>query len=276
LSFKRPEPSCHIDFDEQLTDPIEGRQACHLAPAEWRLVGWLEEQRIAYDYYAETQLHEDLLNLADYRVLISAVHPEYWTRRMYDRVKRWVYTEGGRLVYLGGNGLNCEVEIHEDCSMTVENCSITSLWPAGMGGHDSRFAMRNESEAGLLGVVFTPAGAMTGAPYRVVDGSHWVFEGTGLKTGDLFGRVSLHRRCPGGASGHETDKRLAHSPAQTHLLARGMNPDNGGAEMVIFETGAGGAVFSVGSINYVASLPVDAAVSRITAGVLQRFLTTVP
>jgi len=274
LSFERPEPFCHIDFDERITDAIEGRQACHLAPAEWRLAGWLERQQIAYDYYAETQLHDGTLDLAAYRVLVSAVHPEYWTRRMYDRVKCWVFEEGGRLVYLGGNGLNCEVEIHDNASMTVHNGNIESLWTSGMGGRDSRFAMRYESEASLLGVVFTPAGAMTGAPYRVVDGSHWVFEGTGLRTGDLFGQASLHRRCPGGASGHETDKMSANSPRDTHVLARGMNPDEGGAEMVIFESGGGGAVFSVGSINYVASLPVDEAVSQITTNVLRRFLAT--
>jgi hypothetical protein len=273
LSFERPEPFNHIDFSERLADPIEGRQACHLAPAEWRLLGWLEQQRIAFDYFAETQLHDGPLDLAAYRVLALAVHPEYWTRRMYDRVKRWVFEEGGRLVYLGGNGLNCEVELHDDHSMTVHNGSITSLWSTGMGGRDSRFAVRHESEANLLGVVFTPAGAMTGAPYRVVDAAHWVFEGTGLKNGDLFGEASLHRRCPGGASGHETDKRSPSSPVNARLLARGLNPDDGGAEMVIFNTAGGGAVFSAGSINYVASLPVDAHVSRITANVLRRFLS---
>ena len=143
-----------------------------------------------------------------------------------------------------------------------------------MGGRDSRYAVRHESEASLLGVVFTPSGAMTGAPYRVIDGGHWVFEGTQLKEGDIFGRESLHRRCPGGASGHETDKRSPSSPANTHVLARGMNPDDGGAEMVIFETPSGGSVFSAGSINYVASLPVDDAISKITDNVVRRFLQT--
>jgi hypothetical protein len=57
------------------------------------------------------------------------------------------------------------------------------------------------------------------------------------------------------------------------LLAKGLNPDDGGAEMVKFDTPSGGAVFSAGSINYVASLPVDYAVSRITANVLRRFLS---
>src|SRR6184192_3810680 len=117
LSFDRPEPFNHIDFAERVTDPIEGRQACHLAPAEWRLLGWLEREGFDYDFYAETQLHNGAFDLAAYRALILSVHPEYWTRPMYDRVKRWVFEQGGRLMYLAGNGLNCEVELLPDDTM---------------------------------------------------------------------------------------------------------------------------------------------------------------
>jgi len=272
LSFDRPEPFNHIDFAERITDPIQGRQACHLAPAEWRLLGWLEQQGFAHDYYAETQLDDGTLDLAKYRVLVISVHPEYWTRRMYERVNRWVFAEGGKLVYLGGNGLNCEVELRPDGSMLCLNGNIAGLTVAGLGGHESRYAMRHESEANLLGVVFTPTGAMTGAPYRVINASHWAFERTGLNNGDTFGTQSLHMRCPGGASGHETDKVSASSPANVTLLAKGLNPDDGGAEMLHFDTASGGAVFSVGSINYVASLTVDEHVSQVTANVLRKFM----
>jgi N,N-dimethylformamidase len=272
LSFDRPEPFNHIPFEERITDPIEGRQACHLAAAEWRLLGWLERRGFTYDLYAEPQLDDGTLDLLRYRVLIFSVHPEYWTRRMYDRVKRWVFEEGGRLMYLGGNGLNCEVELTADGAMLVHNGAITDLWPAGMGDKESRFAMRHESEANLLGVVFTPAGVMTGAPYRVIDAREWPFVGTGLKNGDLFGESCLHQRCPGGASGHETDKISASSPRNVKLLAKGLNPDDGGADMVVFDTPSGGAVFSAGSIAYTAALPVDEFTSRITENVLRRFL----
>ncbi len=272
LSFERPEPFNHIDFDSRISDPIESRQACHLAPAEWRLLGWMEQHGFAYDYYAETQLHAGILDLTAYRILVTAVHPEYWTRPMYDRVKQWVFAQGGRLIYLGGNGLNCEVEFDSSGAMTCLNTAITSLWRSGMNGHDSRFALRHESEASLLGVVFTPTGAMTGAPYRVVNASHWVFAGTDLKNGESFGEQSLHRRCPGGASGHETDKVSESSPPNVVHLAKGMNVDDGGAEMVMFDTPSGGQVFSVGSINYCASLPIDLNVSRITHNVFTRFL----
>jgi hypothetical protein len=272
LSFDRPEPFNHIDFVERITDPIEGRQACHLAPAEWRLLGWLERRGFEYDYYAEPQLDDGTLDLARYRVLVLAVHPEYWTRRMYDRVKRWVFEGGGRLAYLGGNGLNCEVELLTDGSMVCHNGNITGLTTARMGGRESRMAIRHESEASLLGVVFTPAGAMTGAPYRVLDGDHWAFAGTGLKAGDVFGEKCLHVRCPGGASGHETDKVSPSTPPQAKVIAKGLNPDDGGADMVVFDAHSKGMVFSAGSINFVASLPVDEGVSRLTENVLRRML----
>jgi N,N-dimethylformamidase len=271
LAFERPEPINDCDLAGRITDPIRGRSACHVAPAEWRLLGWLEREGFAYDLYGETQLHRGVLDLSAYRVLVLNAHPEYWTRRMYDRVKAWVFEEGGKLLYLGGNGLNCEVELHDDQTMTVHNGAIASLWPAGIGA-ESRFARRHESEANLLGVVFDPAGVMTAAPYRVVDGSHWVFAGTGLRTGDVFGTRSLHERCPGGASGHETDKVSPSSPKNVRLLAKGLNPDQGGAEMVTFDTPSGGAVVSVGSICWPSALPVDDGVSQITANVLRRFL----
>jgi hypothetical protein len=82
----------------------------------------------------------------------------------------------------------------------------------------------------------------------------------------------LHRRCPGGASGHETDKLSPSSPPNARLLAKGLNPDDGGAHVVSFDTTGGGAVFSVGSISWVSSLPVDEPVAQITENVIRRFL----
>jgi N,N-dimethylformamidase len=272
LSFERPEPINHIDPAERITDPIEGRAPNHIAPAEWRLFGWLEREGFAYDLYSETQLHHGVLDLARYRVLIISTHPEYWTRRMYDRIKAWVFEEGGRLMYLGGNGLNCEVELLAADTVVCQNTAITSLWRDGMGGAESRFARRHESEANLLGVVFDPRGIMTAAPYRVEDAGHWVFAGTGLRNGEQFGERSLHMRVPGGASGHETDKISESSPKNVRRLAKGMNPGDGGADMVIFDTPKGGMVFSVGSICWTSSIVVDDGVARITANVLRRFL----
>lgn len=280
LSLERPEPCNLVPEGTEVTGPIRGRQANHLAPAEWRLLGWLEREGFAYDCYADHQLHTGVLDLDAYRVLIVSTHPEYWSRAMYETVKAWVWERGGQLMYLGGNGLDCEVEFLDDATMRFKNFRKNAGAESGMWDPDNpgRYLecrlhrTVGESPANLLGVVMTHVGIMTAAPYQVRDASHWAFAGTGLRDGDRFGTESQHERVHGGASGHETDKISASSPANTKLLAKGMNPDGGGAEMVTFETPNGGAVFSVGSITYPSSLLVDPHISRVTRNVLSRFL----
>jgi hypothetical protein len=181
------------------------------------------------------------------------------------RTKSWVFERGGRLMYLGGTGLNCQVEYLDNG--TAMRCLNT--WPEGF---ESRFHVQVESEANLLGVVFTDPGAMTVAPYETLAPEHWVLAGTGLKRGELFGIKTLHERYGDGASGHETDKISPSSPKNVQLLARGTNPDEGGAHLVVFDTPAGGAVFSAGSITYPSALFCDAAIEKITDNVLRRFL----
>ncbi len=273
LSFDRPELFNHIPETTRITDPVAGRSECHVLPAEWRLFGWLEREGFAYDLYAETQFHFGSLNLDDYKVLIISTHPEYWSQEMYYRLKAWVFERGGKLMYLGGNGLNCAVEFLDEATMTVRNSAHGgSSSEMAEINKESRFDIYYESEASLLGVRCTEEGIMTGAPYKAVDASHWVFEGTGLIDGDVFGEKCLHMRCHGGASGHETDKMSPASPTNCRLLAKGLNPDDGGGEMVYFETESRGAVFSVGSISYPCSLPVDDNISAITKNVLSRFV----
>lgn len=266
LSFDRPDRAGHLPEDTQVTDGIGGRLACVHAPGEWRLLGWLERQGFAYDLYSDMQLHAGELPLDAYKVLILSVHPEYWSREMFSKVRDWVHHHGGRLLYLGGNGLNCEVVISDNGAM---RCLSNKPGPE----FESRMHRTFESEATLLGVVFSESGIMTAAPYRVIDCTDWIFAGTNLGNGDLFGTRSLHERIPGGASGHETDKISASSPQGIQSVAKGINPDNGGAEIVHYETRSGGAVFSAGSITYVSSLLVDSHISRITANVLSRYLS---
>jgi hypothetical protein len=270
-----------VDEDESITTPMWRIGSEHVAPTTWRLVGWLEREGIAADLYAENQLDSGVLDLSRYRVLILDQHPEYWTRRMYDAVKAWVFDGGGRLMYLGGNGLDCEVELVDggraarhldgDQSYWVENRDFT--------GGEFSFSPRRIERGGryecpgsLLGVRTTLTGMGTAAPYRLLDAGHWAFEGTHLGEGDLFGRESLDMRNDGrGASGHETDRTCEHTPPGAKLLAKGINPHEGGAELVSFETASGGAVFSTGSISWICSLPVDDDISTITANVIRRF-----
>ncbi len=280
LSFDRPEPYNHIPRERQVADPIQGRQAGHLAEAEWRLLAWLEREDFPYDLYSDHHLHAGTLDLSAYKVLIISTHPEYWSREQYQRVKDWVVA-GGKLLYLGGNGIDCEIVFSDDGS----SMRCLTHYPDPVPGRhftdeqtgqfiESRFQITTgESPAALLGVVFEEAGIGTGAPYQVTDDSHWIFQGTGLGNGDLFGVNSLHERSPGGASGHETDKRSPSTPKGAESVARGLNPDNGGAELVIVPYESGGAVFSAGSITWTSSIMVDDHISKITRNVLTRYLS---
>lgn len=282
-------PPCHrapiangaaVRGDKEVTDPIWGRLQTTTAPAEWRLLGWLEREGYAYDLYAEAHLHDGTLDLDRYRILMLNVHPEYWSARMVCRVKAWIRERGGRLMYLGGNGLYCEVEFLDAGTLRFKTFVVGEAGSLGMPDPnnptvylESRMHRSlGESEASLLGVVTTEAGIMTAAAYRVVAADHWAFAGTGLRAGDAFGAHSMQERVPGGASGHKTDKMSASSPPNRVLLAQGLNAEGGGAHLIYYETPGGGAVFSAGSITYPACLLVDRAVSHITSNVIGRFL----
>jgi len=277
ISFQRPCTFTSIPRDESPTDPIEGKEESHTASAEWRLLAWLEREGYGYDLYADHQLHDGTLDLDAYDAFVVHTHPEYWSREMYHVTKEWVFDRGGNLVYLGGNGLNAEVEYPDDTQMRVNSDASavpTVADPTDIPDdeYESRFHYTVESEGSLLGVVYTPAGITTAAPYEVRDADHWAFEGTDLTAGDRFGTETLQMRCAGGASGHETDKVSAFAPAGTRLLAKGLNPDDGGAEVVHYETESGGSTFSVGSITWTAALFVDSEVATVTRNVLDRAL----
>jgi hypothetical protein len=277
LSFERPELFNSPYPDEGTADAIKGRLQSSMAPGEWRLLAWMEREGFPYDYYSDHQLDTGLLDLDSYDVLIFGGHPEYWSRQMYARLKQWVVERGGRLLYLGGNGVNGEVEFVSESAMRIRSHlksegGTFSMRDAAGNILQSRFHRTVECEANLLGVVSTDTGIMTAAPYKTIKPDHWVFEGTALKQGDLFGEANQHERCPGGASGYETDKMSRFSPKETVLLAKGENPDDGGAEMVVYELAAGGACFSAGSITWICSLLLDQNVSKITGNVIRRFL----
>ena len=267
LSFDRPEPINNLDLRDKITDPIKKIGSEHLVAGEWRLLGWMEREGYAYDLYSENQFDNGTLDLDQYKVLVLSTHPEYWTINMYEKLKKWVGS-GGKLLYLGGNGINCSVDLHGD-SMTVFDMDLSDWLPnrayTGEGALiPSRFGLRHETESNVLGVVMSFAGMGTGAPYQVLDDSHPIFAGTGLRNGDQFGFETLAARCPGGASGHETDKIDSSSPQGTRLLAQGLNGPAAGADLITYTTPSGGLVISVGSINWVAGLPIDDTLSRIT------------
>ena len=98
LSFDRPEPISHIPEHQVVTNPIEGRTACHLAPTEWRLLGWLERQGFgdATLHARNAVAHSGVLESGRLRRPgPRARTPSTGHRRCAERLKSWVHDRGG-------------------------------------------------------------------------------------------------------------------------------------------------------------------------------------
>ncbi len=279
--------------------------------ADLYVVDWLEQKGYDYDVAADGDLHEDGLDLlAGYKVLVTGTHPEYWTAQMLAALEAFL-GRGGRLAYLGGNGFYWVTSVDPARPHVIESrrgMAGTRAWNSAPGEchHSTTGEMgglwrhRGKAPNKLTGIGFTAQGWSDPAPgYIRQPGSFdrraaFIFEG--ISADETIGDFGL---IYGGAAGDELD-RIDYglgTPHHTVLLAssRGHGPSispviedylqtdssltgrewpNVRADMVYFETPNNGAVFSVGSICWCASLShngYDNNVSRITQNVLDAF-----
>jgi N,N-dimethylformamidase len=278
--------------------------------ADTHLLHWLDREAQAVDVITDEDLHgEGVELLSRYRCLITGTHPEYWTTPMWQGLRAWL-DQGGRLMYLGGNGFywRCAMHPHWPGAIEVRRAEGGSRYWAEDPG-EYHFALTAEY-AGLTRRVGLPPHALVGVGTRAIgfetpgwyertpasfdSRAAFVFEGVDAdeRIGD-FGVL-------GAAAGSELDATDVALGTPRHALvlaiSRGhgrdlmavtedvlmLNPgvsadynDSLHAEMVLFETPAGGAVFSVGSIQWAASLShrgFDNNVARISGNVLRRFV----
>ena len=238
INLMRPsESTCH--------NSPEGHTGC----AEKHTGAFLDQNKYAFHEISNLDLHYDPKALVGYNLLIINTHSEYWTTEMFDHLEAFL-KGGGSVLNISGNVLWWKVTLRDD---QVE-CQKFGGIHAQTGEQGGQWQHLGRPSDPLLGVRSSPKGIHTFAPLRVLDASHWLFRGTGLENGDLLGAIGLNE---GGASGWETDKLGPLAPPGTVLLARGLNPQQGGADVVYFETPAGGAVLSAGSISFPGSLVLD-------------------
>ncbi|KAL1876156.1 hypothetical protein Plec18167_005419 [Paecilomyces lecythidis] len=279
--------------------------------ADLLMIGFLERSGISYDVITDHCLHtRGLQAISKYGTLITGCHPEYHSLQTLDAFASFAKL-GGNLMYLGGNGFYWVADIDSERPHRLEvrkgdqGCrSVT--FPAGermhslTGAQGGLWRSRGRAPNYLFGVGPCAFGTGKGAPYIVNPlyardpAFSWIFEGINLD--DPIGENGFG----GGASGDEID-RLDYelgSPSGTILLARsqqhddsfglfnedqmfpmvntlGSNCDRVRSDMIYYETAAGGAVFSVGSINWYSSLAwnrYDNNVASITSTVLKEFV----
>ncbi|MBX6321319.1 MAG: N,N-dimethylformamidase [Rhodospirillaceae bacterium] len=282
--------------------------------ADTHIIAWLEAKGYAYDCISDEDLHHEGLDaLRPYRVVITGSHPEYWSLPMWDALEAWKRL-GGRLMYLGANGWYWRIAYHPSKPGVIEVRRAEDgirTWAAEPGEYYHSFTgeygglwRRNGRPPQLMaGVGFTAQGFDVCSYYRRKPGSHdpraaFIFEGVEDEIIGDFGLVG------GGAAGLELDRadRALGTPPDALVLASSEDhtdvyvvvteeilvnhPAMGGqenelvrADLVFYETPAGGAVFSTGSIAWAGSLShnnYDNNVARITGNVLDRFLDPTP
>ena len=275
------------------------------------LNAFLEHLEVGHDIVTDEDLHvEGIEALAPYRVLVTGSHPEYWSTAMLDALADW-QRDGGRLMYLGGNGFYWRVAFSDEWPGAMELRRAEDgvrNWQTGAGesyhawGGEYGGMWRRQGRAPneICGIGFAAQG-FEKATYFVRDPgadssrAAWILEGV---SGDRIGTSGLG----GGAAGQEVDRydvRLG-SPGHAVVLASAttFGPDmlrtkeefEGSvdfptpdpmvrADMVFYETPNGGAVFSVGSISWFGALARDGYdndIARITANVVRRFADPEP
>ncbi|WP_432970363.1 N,N-dimethylformamidase beta subunit family domain-containing protein [Dactylosporangium sp. CA-233914] len=274
------------------------------------ITAWLEHEGVPFDVVTDEDLHrEGTAAITPYRVVVTASHPEYLSARMEDAIAAYL-ASGGRLMYLGGNGFYNASEFHESLPGTVEvrRPGMESLWPTDhteamfsfTGEPAGPFGKTGRRSEALVGVAFITQGFDRCSYYRRTEGSRdpraaFIFDGVDE---ELIGDFGLLQ---GGAAGYEIDRfdPGRGSPRHGLVLARSEGhsniydlavpslterlpsadpdaPEAIRADMVFFETGGGGAVFSVGSIAWSGSLchnGYDNNVAAVSRNVLRRFRT---
>ena len=88
--------------------------------ADSHILDWFEAKGHAYDVITDDDLHEEgLALLAPYRVVVTGTHPEYWSTPMW-RAMAAYQRDGGRLMYMGGNGFYWRVAYHAEKPGVIE------------------------------------------------------------------------------------------------------------------------------------------------------------
>lgn len=280
--------------------------------ADTHITGWLEHQGVSYDVITDEDLHRDgLALLRQYNVVLTGTHPEYHSLQMLDALQGFV-DRGGRLMYLGGNGFYWRISFSDRHPGVIE-CRRSEAgirpWEPGLGQFHHAFTgeygglwRRNgRPSTQLAGLIMSSQGFDLSEPYELSQAAldpraDFIFDGIDRTVGRKFGTFGLSG---GGAAGLEIDRAdfALGTPGNALVLGSSRKhtdiylmtpedmldptPDMSGtqndtirADLVYFETEAGGAVFSVGSIAWAGGMAwngYDNEVARMTWNVLRRF-----
>lgn len=275
---------------------------------------FLDHLDVGHDIITDEDVHHDgFAALAPYRVIVTSSHPEYWSTAMLDALDEW-QRQGGRLLYLGGNGFYWRVAFSDAWPGAMElrraedgvrnwQTENGESYHAFSGEYGGMWRRQGRAPNELVGVGFAAQGFDRATYYRIdpealTSRAGWILHDVDVDDEGRIGTSGLG----GGAAGQEVDRYDTRLGSPTHAVVLASATDFGPdmvrtkeefegsvvytspdpyvrADIVFYETPAGGAVFSVGSISWFGALARDGYkndVARMTANVVKRFLDPEP
>ena len=178
---------------EYLTNvqPFETYPIKSAASWNYNMVRWLEKNNLDVTYVTNIDTHSRLKYLSKPKLFLTQGHDEYWSWEMRDHVTEW-RDQGVHLAFLGSNTAYWQIR-YED----MTNDSVESQEPRTIVcfRRQKRDPIKDKyrttkwrdvrPEALLVGVEYVfPLGDPFDEDIIVSDHEHWLFNGTGLKSGD--------------------------------------------------------------------------------------------
>ena len=279
-------------------DPGSPRQTF----AHWdaRFIRWLVREGYSPEFCTDFDIHHHTALLDRYKLVLSVGHDEYWSELTRDRMEAFV-SAGGNAAFFGANLCWWRIRVVDDgtaivCHQGGPKGAFDHWWPPTGAARP---------EDGLSGVSYRHGGGWWDGPretggYVVQNADHWVFEGTGLRKGEAFGRDTwppvVGYECDGapldafdmetGIATLSKDAARCGTPAGFRVLAAGLlgpgwqerpprerhKAGEGihAATMGIFSRN--GTVFTTGTTDWAQVLGQDACVDRVTRNVIDGLL----
>ena len=283
--------------------------------ADLLILSWLEREGFEYEIVTDDDLDCEPDALCSYDCVLTGSHPEYHTTASHDAFGTFLQ-QGGRLLYLGGNGFYWRVSTHPDYPETIElrraedgNRSWASepgeYYHAFDGVYGGLWRRNGRHPQALVGVGYTGQGFFRCHPYRYTMDCRnprvsFLFE-EAPEPGQPLGASG---QIGGGAAGIEIDRAdtALGTPEHALTIASATDFDDSyvlaneevlvnrptvvghltpllRADLVFFETASGGAVLSTGSVAWAGSLgdlPAGNDVARLMGRAVGRFLEPTP
>tara|TARA_B100001059_G_scaffold236815_1_gene290821 strand:- start:5184 stop:7073 length:1890 start_codon:yes stop_codon:yes gene_type:complete len=292
VSFKRPNrriseeiKNKYYIFNEYKI--VNKYRYSHLFIGESYLLDWLDNNNIDYDLIDDMDLHLNTVNLNQYNNIILNCHPEYWSNEMFKTFTE--FSINNNIIALSGNNIYRKVFIKDNMmikdlennktddemlnmSKKYVNSKNIKNWIIGYNTWVRKKHMDEIIEPHeLLGSLYENL-CYDFAPYKITNINHWIFEGIDLKNNDFIGKKNLNNKLSvdsfgAGSSGHETDQCIYDDK---FILAKGINKEDKGGHIYLYERDNGSKVFSVGSVVFTGSLSVDNNISIMILNVFNK------